>query len=118
MADLISFREDPMTIRRTIPLLTLLLAGACAANDDGRNEVTSINAALDDQGGDDQGDDQGRADIHHVLLISVDGLHQVDLSRWIAAHPGSTLAKLAGTGVQYTDAHAPTPSDSFPGLLA
>jgi arylsulfatase A-like enzyme len=54
----------------------------------------------------------------HVLLVSVDGLHEADLSRWIAAHPFSTLAQLARTGVRYTDAHATTPSDSFPGLLA
>ncbi|HEY3666168.1 MAG TPA: alkaline phosphatase family protein, partial [Polyangiaceae bacterium] len=53
-----------------------------------------------------------------VLLISVDGMHQVDLAKWIVGHPSSTLAKLAGSGVQYTAAHTPTPSDSFPGLLA
>ena len=53
-----------------------------------------------------------------MLLISVDGLHQVDAARWIASHPSSTLAALAHTGVEYTDAHTPTPSDSFPGLVA
>ncbi|MEP7049612.1 MAG: alkaline phosphatase family protein [Pseudomonadota bacterium] len=53
-----------------------------------------------------------------VLLISVDGLHQVDLANWVAGHATSTLANLAGTGVTYTAAHTPTPSDSFPGLLA
>jgi Type I phosphodiesterase / nucleotide pyrophosphatase len=53
-----------------------------------------------------------------VLLISVDGLHQVDLTKYIAAKPTSTLAKLAATGVQYTAAHTTTPSDSFPGLLS
>jgi len=54
----------------------------------------------------------------HVLLFSVDGMHEVDLARWIAAHPFSTLAQLARSGVGYGDAHTPTPSDSFPGLLA
>ena len=53
-----------------------------------------------------------------VLLLSVDGLHQIDLAKWIAGHPTSALAKLAATGVQYTNARTPTPSDSFPGLLA
>jgi|HubBroStandDraft_1064217.scaffolds.fasta_scaffold14721_3 hypothetical protein len=53
-----------------------------------------------------------------VLLFSVDGLHQVDLAHWIAANPSSTLAKLAGQGVQYVSAHTTTPSDSFPGTLA
>jgi hypothetical protein len=62
------------------------------------------------------GDD--RPLVKHVLLVSVDGLHEVDLARFVAKHPGSTLARLAKTGVRYTNAHATTPSDSFPGLLA
>ena len=71
--------------------------------------------------------DLGRADGHdrdraacakHVLLVSVDGMHAVDLERFIATHPTSALAALARSGVRYTDAHAPVPTDSFPGLLA
>jgi predicted AlkP superfamily pyrophosphatase or phosphodiesterase len=54
----------------------------------------------------------------HVLLISVDGLHQVDVANWIKSHPDSTLATLAKQGVTFTNAKASTPSDSFPGLLA
>jgi hypothetical protein len=53
-----------------------------------------------------------------VLLISVDGFHRVDLTNWIAAHPASTLASLASTGIEYAAAHTTTPSDSFPGMLA
>ena len=53
----------------------------------------------------------------HVLLISVDGMHQADLARLVAT-PGSTLAKLSANGVLYSAAKTPTPSDSFPGLLA
>jgi len=53
-----------------------------------------------------------------VLLISVDGMHQADLVNYIKAHPGSTFAKLARTGVEYTHASTSKPSDSFPGLLA
>jgi hypothetical protein len=45
-------------------------------------------------------------------------MHQADLASFIAANPSSTLAKLAGTGVQYTQAHTTTPSDSFPGMIA
>lgn len=56
--------------------------------------------------------------VDRVLLISIDGMHEVDLARWIAGHPASTLAKLAKTGVHYTNARTTTPSDSFPGLLA
>jgi len=54
----------------------------------------------------------------HVLLISVDGLHSVDLANYVAAHPASTLASLTGHGVVYPKALTTAPSDSFPGLLA
>jgi predicted AlkP superfamily pyrophosphatase or phosphodiesterase len=54
----------------------------------------------------------------HVLLLSVDGLHQADLSLWIRQHPRSNLAELSGDGTTYTAASSTVPSDSFPGLLA
>jgi biotin-dependent carboxylase-like uncharacterized protein len=38
----------------------------------------------------------------HVLLISVDGMHQSDLDWYVANHPSSTLAKLIHTGSEYT----------------
>jgi hypothetical protein len=53
--------------------------------------------------------------IKHVMLISVDGLHQSDLNWYVANHPGSELAKLAGGGNEYTSAQTPVPSDSDPG---
>jgi len=56
--------------------------------------------------------------VQHVLLISVDGLHAVDLSNFVQQHPESTLAALSRHGVTYTNASASTPSDSFPGLAA
>ena len=55
--------------------------------------------------------------IRHVLVISIDGLHATDLQHYLAAHPHSSLAALAADGVQYTDARAAVPADSFPGLL-
>jgi hypothetical protein len=54
----------------------------------------------------------------HVLLISIDGLHEVDLARFVAAHPDSALAGLARHGITYANAAAAVPNDSFPGLLA
>jgi hypothetical protein len=54
----------------------------------------------------------------HVLLISVDGLHQSDLAQWVAANPSSTLGELSKHGTTYTDALTTFPSDSFPGTLA
>jgi arylsulfatase A-like enzyme len=60
----------------------------------------------------------GKDQVRRVLLISVDGLHQQDVDKFIAANPSSTFAQLAGTGLTYTDAHTTTPSDSFPGMAA
>jgi hypothetical protein len=54
----------------------------------------------------------------HVVLLSVDGMHESDLAGFIATHPQSALAKLVGRGIGYTAAQTPIPSDSFPGLLA
>ena len=54
----------------------------------------------------------------HVLLLSVDGLHQTDLAFYVAHHPGSALARLVAGGADYTDAKTTFPSDSFPGMVA
>src|SRR5215471_4965244 len=54
----------------------------------------------------------------HVLLISVDGMHQSDLDWYVAHHPSSTLAKLTHTGSEYTNAETSNPSDSDPGGTA
>ncbi len=64
------------------------------------------------------GGDQPKQAVHHVLLISIDGLHQFDLARYVKSHPSSTLAQLAKSGVTYTDTHQITPDDSFPGMAA
>ena len=56
--------------------------------------------------------------IQHVLLISVDGMHQSDLDWYIANHPNSELARLATGGAEYTNAQTADPSDSDPGGTA
>ncbi len=56
--------------------------------------------------------------IEHVLMISVDGLHGLDLDNFVIGHPHSALAELARNGIEYTQAHTVGPADSFPGLLA
>ena len=58
------------------------------------------------------------SDVKHVLLISVDGLHEQDLARCVAANTCPNLALLAKAGVTYTNAYTPGLSDSFPGLAA
>jgi len=57
-------------------------------------------------------------DYQHVLLISVDGMHAVDLTNWIERHPTSNFATLASHGIIYTNAFTTAPSDSYPGMLA
>jgi Type I phosphodiesterase / nucleotide pyrophosphatase len=65
------------------------------------------------------GDDELRGHkIKHVLLISVDGLHSLDVENYVAAHPDSALAALSNHGVTFSNARTPALSDSFPGLLA
>ena len=55
---------------------------------------------------------------HHVLLISIDGMHAVDFKNCASAGTCPNLAALAKTGVTYTEASTSRPSDSFPGLMS
>nr|WP_246598761.1 alkaline phosphatase family protein [Nocardia tengchongensis] len=82
----------------------LAAAGACA--------VMGLAVAGCGSGGDAAQHDQ------HVLLLSIDGMHESDLADYVAAHQDSTLAKLAARGAHYTNAQAPAPADSFPGMVA
>ena len=86
-----------------------LLAATCAAA-----ALAANTAALAEDG---YGD--GRR-YEHVLLISVDGLHSVDLTNWITspAHWNSALTTLARRGAIYPHAYTTGPSDSFPGMIA
>ena len=63
-------------------------------------------------------DDKDKDNVKHVLLISIDGMHEVDLQRYVSSHSASSFARLLAHGVHFTDAHTSRPSDSFPGLLA
>lgn len=73
-----------------------------------------------------QASKNGSGSIQHVLLISVDGMHALDLincSNGITGANGGepfcpNLAALKPTGVNYLYASTSTPSDSFPGLMA
>src|SRR6478672_4717116 len=56
--------------------------------------------------------------VDHVLLLSLDGFHDFDLTNYVAAHPQSALATLVSEGRRYSNATTQTPSDSFPTTLA
>ncbi len=60
--------------------------------------------------------DLGR--VKYVLLISVDGLHALDVANYVAANKNSALAQLSSHAITYSNAKTPANSDSFPGLMA
>jgi hypothetical protein len=54
----------------------------------------------------------------HVLLLSVDGLHQADITDPNLQPYLTNILSLQHQGVRYTQASTTKPSDSFPGTLA
>jgi hypothetical protein len=56
--------------------------------------------------------------VDHVLLLSLDGFHDFDLTNYVATHPNSALARVVSEGERYSNATTQTPSDSFPTTLA
>lgn len=82
------------------------LAGTCA--------VVAASGVLPLTAAHAQGDRPGT---RHVLLLSVDGMHQADLARYVTSHPHSALAALARRGTSFSHASTPIPSDSFPGMV-
>jgi Type I phosphodiesterase / nucleotide pyrophosphatase len=89
-----------MSIRLKVAALAVA-ASACAAS-----------LALAEDHGDHQAQSQ------HVLLVSIDGMHALDLQNCVAANTCPNLAALGAVGVNYTRTSTSKPSDSFPGLMA
>ena len=56
--------------------------------------------------------------VKHVLLLSLDGMHAVDVANFVKTHPESALATLSTHAITYTNAQTSLPSNSWPGLLA
>jgi hypothetical protein len=50
---------------------------------------------------------------NHMLAISVNGMHEVDLRLWIKGHPNGPLAQLARCGTTFSSACTTAPSDTF-----
>ncbi len=94
-------------IRRTVAVVAGLAAALSGA------AVASAATSGPANGG--HGHQKG---IQHVLLISVDGLHQQDLTWYVQNNPNSLLASLDNKGVEYSNAQTPFPSDSTPGMTA
>jgi len=92
-------REDMPSSRKYLLAGAALLCFATAANAD---------------------DDNGRfaPKVDHVLLISIDGMHEIDLKLWVQNHPNGALARLSTHGTTYSQAYTTAPSDSFPGMIA
>ncbi len=67
---------------------------------------------------DDGSHHRDRDPTRHVLLLSIDGFHAVDLKSCIASHLCPNLARLSEHGSTFANAATTKPSDSFPGLLA
>ena len=77
---------------------------------------TALASASAATGGSGQASHHHGSGIKHVLLISVDGLHQQDLVWYVKHNPGSLLANLMHHGLEYKNAETPFPSDSSPGM--
>src|SRR5262245_34274877 len=90
------------------------LSAIAAAGGIGAALVTTATLALAPAGA---GAATPTAASQHVLLLSVDGMHQSDIRWWIHQHPLSNLAALVRGGAEYTRAMTPVPSDSFPGMV-
>src|SRR3954463_12004851 len=55
--------------------------------------------------------------IRRVLVISIDGMHALDMALWVKSHPTSALGKLSAQGINFTNASATRPSDSVPATV-
>jgi len=55
--------------------------------------------------------------IRRVLVLSIDGMHSLDLALWAKNNPNSTLGKLYAQGMKYTNATTTKPSDSIPSTV-
>lgn len=97
-------------MRKLFPAATVLSA------------LLSISAVAQDH---DDHDSSDKAQVKHVLLISIDGMHAVDFKNCANGIAGANdgkpycpnLGGLGENGVNYVAANTSKPSDSFPGLM-
>jgi hypothetical protein len=103
-----SRRQYQLVTRGEMPMIRSILITAAAAS----LAVAASTAAVAEE------TSLESHEIKHVLLISVDGLHALDLANFVATHADSTLAELGRHGVTYSNNSTSSPSDSFPGLAS
>src|SRR4051794_32519705 len=58
------------------------------------------------------------APYQHVLLLSLDGLHDADLTDPATAEYLPNVLDIANHGIHYTNAYAVKPTDNFPNMIA
>ena len=48
--------------------------------------------------------------VRRVLVISIDGMHALDMALWVKNNPNSALGKLSAQGLNFTNASTTRPS--------
>src|SRR6266404_2413131 len=64
------------------------------------------------------GTGSGDRNIRHVLFISIDGMHALDLATCVKMATCPAIAQIAAQGLNYTNASTSKPSDSIPAMSA
>lgn len=57
------------------------------------------------------------SNVRRVLIISIDGMHSLDMALWVKKNPASALGRLSAQGMNYTNASSTKPSDSIPSTV-
>jgi hypothetical protein len=55
--------------------------------------------------------------VRHILLISVDGMTELDYQLWVKNNPTSAIGQLAAQGMHYSNAYGTKPGDSIPATV-
>jgi hypothetical protein len=64
------------------------------------------------------GTGQGDQKIRRVLVISIDGMHALDLAQCVNSNLCPSIARLSAQGLNFTNASSSKPSDSIPATAA
>jgi hypothetical protein len=55
--------------------------------------------------------------VRHILLISIDGMTELDYQLWVKNNPTSAIGQLAAQGLHYSNAYITKPGDSIPATV-